>query len=219
LEGNAGRLFEVRFKAFDKLGRDVKQVIFDLARDQKFKCALCSKRSELIIEHEHEPKEKIPCTIYNIRGLVCGRCNKALMGCDMEECGYFTNWENGYPYLSSDDYQDYKDRFEGRVDALREALLKKRVPNYWHRRLALDKFDDWFYEGGQPPLWHRKYKEQESRKIETPEDFIRGLAAIMQFINEQFKNDPNFEPPEEFLKLMVRIRPIIEEALPFREQT
>ena len=85
--------------------------------------------------------------------------------------------------------------------------------NYWRRRRILDEFDEWYYCRGQPPLWYRRYREEKSRTIETPEDAIRGLTAILKFINEQFKKDPNFEPPDEFLKLMARIGPILDEVL------
>jgi hypothetical protein len=133
---------------------------------------------------------------------VCQGCNWDLGFYETEERGGDFGWENVSCKLSSQDYETYIYVYECRADALREALLEKRIPNYWHRRLILDRFDDWYYEGGRPPLWYRRYKEQESRKIEAPEDFIRGLTAIVQFINEQIKKDPNFEPPEEFFKLM-----------------
>jgi recombination endonuclease VII len=208
---------KIGFKAFDKLDHDIKQLIFDLAKDQNFKCALCSKRRDLIIEHEHEPREKVPCTVYNIRGLVCGRCNKALMGCDMEECGYFTNWENGYPYLSSDDYQNYKYRFDCRVAPLIDAAHVKRVGcrNTAHREHVLWMLDARYEEGRFP--WQRRSKGTWDGEIRSPEQAIEVLTACVEFVAEQFKKDPNYEPPEIFLKLMVQIRPILDQAMADRE--
>lgn len=212
-------LLRMKYEAWCKLDLDVKHLIVELAGKQKFKCALCNQNHALEVEHEHEPKEKVPYTIYNVRGLVCRKCNWQLMFYEITERGGDIYWENlTSSNLSSDDYGCYIYIYECRVRASHEALLEKRVPNYWHRRLLLDRFDDWYYEGGEPPLWYRKYKEKESRKIETPEDFVRGLTAIVNFVSEQFKKDPNFEPPEIFWKLMDRVQPIIDEAIATRNR-
>lgn len=207
------------YQQFCKLDHDVKRLIVELAIEQNFKCALCTRDRDLVIEHDHEPEEGAGdrITIHNIRGLVCHRCNSSLSVYERQERGEYFGLENVTSHLSNHDYDGYTHVYDCRVATLREALLEKKIPNYWHRRLVLDKFDDWFYEGGRAPLWYRRYREQESRKIETPEDFIRALTAIVQFINGQFKKDPNFEPPEVFLKLMVRIRPIFEQTKAIRE--
>lgn len=208
------RFLRMKFERYDELDHEVKRLIVDLASDQKFKCALCSRDSNLIVEHDHEPQEGCGSTytIYNIRGLVCSRCNWHLMVYEKEASGEYIDWENASSYLSSREYEDYIYTYECRVGSLIETLLEKRIPNYWHRRLILDRFDDWYYEGGQPPLWYRRHKQKEAVKIETPEDFIRGLTAIVKFVGDQIKKDPNYEPPEIFFKLMVRIRPIIDQV-------
>jgi hypothetical protein len=195
---------------------DVKRLIVELANKQNFKCALCKNRDRrLVVDHDHEPEEGPGdrFTIYNIRGLVCQGCNWDLGFYEKEERGEDFGWKNVSCKISSRDYEAYIYVYECRVAALREALLEKRIPNYWHRSLILERFDDWYYEGGRPPLWYRRYKQKERLKIKTPEDFIRVLTAMLQFVNEQIKKDPNFEPPEQFLKLMARIRPIIDEAI------
>jgi hypothetical protein len=40
----------------------------------------------------------------------------------------------------------------------------------------------------------------------------------MEYVVEQFMKDPNYQPPEEFLKLWVTVRPILDEAKAIREQ-
>jgi hypothetical protein len=54
-----------------RLDRDVRRLVVELAREQKFKCAFCDKAKGLIIEHDHWPErgsgDKL--TIYNVRGL------------------------------------------------------------------------------------------------------------------------------------------------------
>jgi hypothetical protein len=205
----------MKYPRFSKYGGDVKRLIVELAVKQNFKCALCGRDRNLVVDHDHYPEEGPGdrFTVYNIRGLVCQGCNWDLAFYETEEAGGCFGWENVSCKLSSQDYEDYISFYECRADARREALLEKRIPNYWHRRLILDRFDAWYYDGGEPPLWYWRYKEQESRKIETPEDAVRVLTAILQFASEQFKKDPNFEPPEQFWKLMDLVRPIIDEAL------
>ncbi|MCW5691611.1 MAG: hypothetical protein KIT48_04540 [Pseudolabrys sp.] len=209
------------FQQFCKIDHDVKRLIVELAERQNFKCALCTRDRHLIIEHDHEPDEGAGdrITIRNIRGLVCHRCNTSLSVYERQESGNYFGLEHVTSYLSSHEYENYIYAYDCRVAALREALLEKKIPNYWHRRLVLDKFDDWFYEGGQPPIWYRRYKEQQNRKIETPEQAIKVLIACMKFVADEFKKNPDFEPPEEFLKLMILVRPIIEQAKAIRENT
>jgi hypothetical protein len=204
------------FSGWSQLDYGVKQLVVELARYQKFKCALCNNNKVLVIEHDHEPEEgrgNRP-TIYNIRGLVCTACNNDLSVYEREERREYSGLENVTSRLSSREYEDYIDVYKCRISPLLEVAHERRVgcANVWHRRLILQKFDDWYYEGGQPPSWWRRYKENENREIRTPEQFLRTLIACMQFVVEELKKDPNFQPPENFLKIMVRIQPIIEQA-------
>ena len=115
------------YTQFCKLDLGIQQLIVELAKDQKFRCALCTKDHRLLIEHDHDPEEGPgrPYTIYNVRGLVCHRCNQALRGYEMDERGEITSWENGYPYISSHDYEAYIDRYECRVSPLLEDLPRE----------------------------------------------------------------------------------------------
>jgi hypothetical protein len=44
------------------------------------------------------------------------------------------------------------------------------------------------------------------------------VAAICRFVVEQQRKDPDFELPEPFLKLLVRLKPILDEAWPLIEE-
>ena len=61
--------------------------------------------------------------------------------------------------------------------------------------------------------------ENEAKTITTPEQFIKTLLACMQFVIEQFKKDPNYQPPEKFIEVVAQVRPIIEPALASRSGT
>lgn len=201
------------FRSFDKLDHSVKELIFDLGNKQNFECALCAQDRDLIIEHDHELGDRVPLTIFNIRGLVCQRCNQALKGCDMGERGYITSWENGYPYLSDGDYQEYKYRFDCRVERFTDAAHVRRVgcKNLEHRKRVLEILDRRYEERRFP--WQQTPEEAWDGEIKSPEHAIQVLAACMQFVVDQIKGDPNYEPPKAFIKLMNLVGPIIEEAV------
>ena len=112
------RFLKKKYQWWYNLDQDVKQLIVELANDQKFKCALCTRDRDLIVEHDHEPQEGpgYPYTIYNIRGLVCSRCNWHLMVYEKEESGEYLNWENASSYLSSSDYENYVYAYKCRVE-------------------------------------------------------------------------------------------------------
>ena len=85
--------------------------------------------------------------------------------------------------------------------------------NYWKRRIFLDKFDDWRQWGGRYP-WRWEFgeiKQRKRRTIRTPEQFIRTLSAIVEFIATQIKSDPEFEIPNSFLDLMIKLKPMLDE--------
>jgi len=110
------RLYQLKY--------DVMQLVVQLAKEQKFKCALCSKDQDLIIEHDHEALERagIPYTIDNIRGLVCGGCNSQLSIYEREERGEYIGLDNVSSRLSSFQFKAYTDAYKCRRDALREVL-------------------------------------------------------------------------------------------------
>ena len=187
------------FKHFCKLDRGVQRLIVELAREQKFKCALCDRSRKLLVEHDHDPEEGfgVSYTVYNIRGLVCHRRKQALRGYEIDERGEISNWEHGYPYISSHDYEDYIYAYRCRVYPLNQEAHERRAScrNPWHRRRVLEKFDAWFYEESEaPPRWYERYKEEQRGRFETPEDFIRGLDVAIQFFKEQIDKNPNFCP-------------------------
>ena len=90
--------------------------------------------------------------------------------------------------------------------------------NYWHRRNMLEKFDEWLYNGARRPSWWGSHKRL---RIKTPEEFLQKLKAIMQFTVDQFAKDPNYMPPDEFIKLWVKvIKPFFENVIkPIVEET
>ena len=91
-----GGFLKKGYNSWRKLDGDVQNVIFTLAESQKFKCALCPTTRNLVIDHDHEPEEGPGhyYTVFNIRGLVCQRCNWHLMVYEKEERGEYLNWEN-----------------------------------------------------------------------------------------------------------------------------
>lgn len=201
------------YRSFDRLEQAVKQLVIDLAKEQNFRCALCSQDRDLVVEHDHEPGEKVVVTVFNVRGLVCQRCNQALKGCDMAERGYFTSWENGYPYLSEWDYEDYKYRFENRVEPLIDAAHVQRVGcrNIERRKHVLWVLDRRYEEGRFP--WQLRSKKEWNGEIKSPDHALQVLAACMQFVVEQHKADPDYKPPEKFLRLMSIVGPMVEQAM------
>jgi hypothetical protein len=91
---------------------------------------------------------------------------------------------------------------------------KAWVLSYWRRSSLLRKFDEWDFRGDFPWRWcFEEIKEKRHGKIRTPNQFVRGLTAIMKFVLEQAKKDSNFRPPGSFFELMDRIRPIMEHPI------
>ena len=195
----------MKYRSFRKLAYDVQQLIIELAKDQKFRCALCREERNLIIEHDRDPEEGPwhRYTIYNIRGLACSKCNFHLMLYEKQENGDYINWENSYPQISGDEYEDYIYFYRNRVYPLVQQVQEKRAGcgNPWRRRHILKRFDEWRYEGGERPLWYRRYKEaQES---------FTGLLACIEYLKEQFAK-PNFEPSDDDLRAVALVDKIIE---------
>lgn len=204
---------KIGFKSWSKLDPGVRRVVAELAESQKFKCALCTKTRNLVIDHDHEPEEGPghPYTVFNIRGLVCERCNWHLMVYEKQEGGEHFGWENAYPCISSYEYETYDHIYRCRVSSLIEALLEQRMgsANYWHRKLVLQKFDMWFYDGERSE-WRERWAQRQAWKIETPEQFIECLFALTRFFTAQMDKAADFVSPGEFILLLRRVRHILQ---------
>jgi hypothetical protein len=80
-----------------------------------------------------------------------------------------------------------------------EDTLEQTCPNYWSRRLLLDKFDDWKdgWRKDYPWYWgFEEIKEKRHGKIRTPEQFIRTFTACVKFVAAEYEKDPKYQPPE-----------------------
>lgn len=210
-------LLKKTYDQWSKLRPDVRALTVELAKYQRFKCALCIQDRDLIIDHDHWPQEGpgVGYTIHNIRGLVCSRCNWHLMVYEKTNDGDYLNWENANSHLSDIEYDNYIYFYKCRVYPLNEAAQEQRVgcKNFWRRRLVLQKFDEWFYEGGYAPSWYLKYKEKEQWEIKTPEQFIEHLTAYVDFVKEELKKNPSYQPPDELLKALARTLQIANQAI------
>lgn len=211
-------------KGWMRLDRNVRHLVVDLARAQKFKCAFCNQTERLIIEHDHWPErgcgDKL--TVYNVRGLACQGCNWHLGMYEADARGDYRGWDDAYIRISRRDFDPYAYAYECRILALLDEELKQRLEptNYWRRRLFLQKFDDWHDWGRGHYPWASYFAEIKKRrwKIRTPEQFWQGLVAIFRFVAEQQRKDPDFELPEQFLKLLVRVKPLLDKAWPLIEE-
>jgi hypothetical protein len=211
-------LLRKKRRGFSRLDYDVQRLIVKLARDQGYKCAHCSQSHDLIIEHDHFPElgpgEKP--TIFNIRGLVCGRCNWHIGMYEAEARGEYSSWPDRLPRVSEDTYWGYVYDYQIRVWPLVQAELEKRLgsQNYWRRRLFLQKFDDWLeYPVRRRYPWYWGFAEIKDKKygpIRTPKQALRVLHACMLFVVEQLRKDPEYQPPASFLKLMIDLEPFFD---------
>jgi hypothetical protein len=212
-------------KGWMRLDRDVRELVVNLAHAQNFKCAFCDATRNLIIEHDHWPErgsgDKL--TVYNIRGLACRRCNWHLGMYEADARGDYRGWDDANIHISERDFEPYAYAYDCRVLALIERELEQRLAprNYWRRRLFLQKFDDWSEWGRRDYPWSSYFaeiRERRRRTIRTPEQFWKVLFACTRFIVEEKRRNPNFEIPEQFLRIVVRLKPILDEAWPQIEE-
>jgi hypothetical protein len=83
----------------------------------------------------------------------------------------------------------------------------------------LDKFYGW-REWGEAYPWRWGFEEIKEKRyggIRTPRQAIKAISACMQFVVEQRRKDPDFEPPEAFFALMAQIKPLMDRLRPIVE--
>jgi hypothetical protein len=220
-------LLKKQFKAWDRLGPDVKRLVVKLAEEQKFKCVHCPRERNLIIEHDHDPifgtGDKL--TAFNIRGLVCQRCNWHLMIYEKDLNGEYRGFDDVSSYISNSEWETYIYVYDTRVVRLYESQLEERMGTlkYLKRRIFLDKFDDWkeWSPRKRTYPWHWGFDEIKERRrniIRTPEQFFKMLAAIAEYIKNQIAKDPGWRPPEEMMPMLGRIVEFVEELWPAIEE-
>lgn len=216
-------LLKKQFKAWDRLGMDVKRLVVTLAEEQKFKCVHCTRERNLIIEHDHDPifgpGDKL--TAFNIRGLVCQRCNWHLMIYEKDLNGEHRGFDDVYSYISDSDWETYIYAYDNRIIRLYESQLEDRMGTlkYLRRRIFLDKFDDWKEWGPRKRTypWHWGFDEIKERRrniIRTPEQFLKVLKAIAAYVKNEVEKDPGWRPPEEMMPALAKILAFLEELWP-----
>ncbi|MFB9262838.1 endonuclease domain-containing protein [Bradyrhizobium erythrophlei] len=128
-----------------KLENRTQQLLIELAREQKFQCYFCSRRTGLVFDHEHHPGVRSKQTIYNIRGLLCQTCNSHISYLEQENLRGYKNFENAESRISPTAFEEYKYQFELRVLALGETELERELGQlrYSRRRLFLGMIEDW----------------------------------------------------------------------------
>jgi hypothetical protein len=211
----------VGFGGWRKLRWDVQSLIVELAKTQSYKCFFCNKNRKLVIEHDHEAMSWPPCsdeyTVYNVRGLACHRCNVHLEWYEKKLRGDYGGFDHVSIVISDRKYEKYIDAFERRLTRQHEEAMEANCTNHGPRLLFLNKFDDWKHGWTRIYPWPRYFEEIKERrhgKIRTPRQAVRALIACMSFVAEEYKKNPEFQPPEEFVKLMVRMKPVFNELRP-----
>ena len=211
-------------KAFGRLKYDVQVLISNLAQTQGYKCAFCDANTNLEIEHEHYPDHNPHqsldrYTIFNVRGLVCHWHNIQLLLYERDSKDLFCGLTEASSLLSDSDYESYIHQYECRVDQFYEEHLQTIVSNYWRRRVFLDKFDEWRYGWVREYPWRWEFSEIKDQKygpIRTPKQFLDSLVACARFIEPHLRKNPE-EIPEDILKLMFKIKPILDKLWPLIE--
>ena len=209
------------FSGFNRLDYSLKVLVVELAKKQNFKCAICSRNGKLVIEHDHYPDRGTGefATIYNTRGLTCGRCNWHLMMYEKELHGDCVGFGEATSNISDRKWEEYTYSYDCRIVALNETELRQRCPNYWQRRIFLDKFDDWREWNMQYP-WRWYFDEIKDRRygaIRTPKQFFNLLAACLKFLTAEYEKNPDYEPPEEVVRALFKIKSFLDEVAPMAQ--
>jgi hypothetical protein len=218
-------LLKMKQGGWSKLDYGVKLLISKLAREQGYKCAHCDQTRGLEIEHDHYPvrgPQGPRYTIYNVRGLVCHGCNRDIGMYEAEERGGSGGWSDHIRRLSDSQYQEYIYLYECRVGALIETEAEEQLEprNFWRRRLFLLKFDDWRQYRGKYP-WYRAFEEIKLKRygIRTPKQLLRFLAPRLRYVEEEQKKNPEYQPPDWFLKFIFDLKPLFDSIQPIVEAT
>ena len=143
----------------------------------------------------------------------CTRHQGEQRGAWRHKLGGDRSWDHVDVSISCHEYDDYIDAYARRLRRLHEDTLEKTCPNYWSRRLLLDKFDDWKdgWHGDYPWEWHfEEIKEKRHGKIRTPAQFIKIFTACAKFVAAEFEKDPNYEPPDEVAKFIFFAKDFLE---------
>jgi hypothetical protein len=209
------------FDRWLRLDPELRDFIVKLAREQNFRCALCSTDHRLILEHDHDPyigDGERP-AIYNTRGLVCDRCNRHIDFWEQRKRGEY-GWDHVNICFSDSDYDAYIDAYDARVLALWEDDLKRRLGRrYWRRRLFVDQFYHWSEVKWHDYPWPSYFKEIRTRRrwTKNPELFFKTLLDCLKFFVAHKEKNPDYQPPDDFIKVIHWVKPLLDELRPVVE--
>lgn len=210
-------------RTWNTLDYDVRSLIVRLAIEQGFKCALCTKTRKLEVEHDHcpdyGPGHKY--TVYNVRGLVCRRCNWHLMVYEKDLHGEYRGFDEVSSWFSDRDWEEYVYPYECRVIELNEIALQEKMGTikYLRRRIFLDKFDEWREWGPARKStypWYWAFDEIKNQKygdVRTPKQFLRMMKVTVKYLNHlnaELEKNPDLEIPERHLEFLLKLRAFIE---------
>ena len=210
-------LLKRSFSSWKNFDYEVKSLIVELAEKQKFKCIHCGRAKGLVIEHDHDPEFGTgkDYTIYNIRGLTCQRCNWHLMLYEKDAAFEERSWNNADSRITDSEYGKYIYEYQIRSAPLIQKALEQKLgkANYWHRSNFLFKFDDW-REFGRNSSWGSTFESRTKRPtIREFKQFIFTLAECVKFVAAEQERNPDYVPPDKFLQLLIKVKPIVNEAL------
>lgn len=207
-------------QSWRRLPTNFQQVILQLAQKQNFKCAFCDTSRNLILEHDHSPDfgDGTKANIFNTRGLACHRCNIHIEKFEADERGDYRHIEYVCRISDSSYYKyifDYQCRVAPLIEEAEIAWMGAR--NYHRRWQVRRKFDDWTEWDGKkrstyPWRWgFDEIKEKKYGRIRTPKQAAQTLIALMRFVLDEFKKNPDYKPPEQFLTLMTKVNPLFDD--------
>lgn len=154
-------------------------------------------------------------SVYNIRGLTSPGCNWHLGMYEADERGDYRGFDDAFIRIDERVFYPYAQAYDNRVlTPIKEELEQRMDPvNYWRRGLFLQKFDE--------REWSRHYPWQKRRRrmiVRTPEQFWNAFAASARLVVKERRSNPDFEIPEAFIRIVVLVKPIIDEVWPQIEE-